>query len=705
MANISFTSTPPVPEFLRGLFMDCINGNGDINTIYGNISYQLNNYLSNTTKQNGRVLMESPTRREVAYKFICDFIEDYTIKTTENLNSDDINEYFNTWGFYWDVVRLIYLCTKHLRIESANAQFMKILDFAASKWVQQKDIINKVELYAENMLQNARNDDLLLNMGFLRQITSHVEAFAHIPGNGVAQFFERVIFATKQYYDNWAAQVQAKDAHTYAATALKKLKELDVFYNVIFSKASAAQIIHCINVSIIIGHTTVLSLEFFRLLNSGELTYEFCELIYREQSVLHTYAMVYEKYWKSVFDNHLANVPNDEEHIKCICNLLDMMQNQLSEIFKNSNVFTNAMKKSIRENINNKSRNTPIAAVEYLHSLLRKSSKIKLEDHDREIILTKVMNMMNYVDAKDLFVEHYSTKLSFRLICGDSFSDSLENSAFSLMKSNFGIEHTQKMKTMFDDIAVSNDVRSNYFKLHETNIFNPIILTKSIWKLYNSNYILPEQMSTFINAFTSYYKDIQSGRRLQWAHSASRVIISLTSQTKTPYTLTCTMEQYLVLNLFNDGYVNTSDISGRTGLDKSMISKVMDVLVGKLHILGSNKDGSKYALNRKLEDRFKSTKINCSIYGTSDSEEVKQSQETVNLQRLNLVYACIVRNMKKHKQMDNVALKIEIVSQLQHQTGITGDLIKKGIEFCIDKEFIEVAERTATNTVYKYIES
>lgn len=111
-----------------------------------------------------------------------------------------------------------------------------------------------------------------------------------------------------------------------------------------------------------------------------------------------------------------------------------------------------------------------------------------------------------------------------------SASDDVEAQLISKMKQKCGYEYTNKLQSMYQDIAVSKNLADKYRqKVKESNVplavvFDIKVLSTNAWPLTHDNNInLPIELIPVIDRFTAFYLNEFSGRKLKWSHKLSKV--------------------------------------------------------------------------------------------------------------------------------------------------------------------------------------
>jgi hypothetical protein len=102
------------------------------------------------------------------------------------------------------------------------------------------------------------------------------------------------------------------------------------------------------------------------------------------------------------------------------------------------------------------------------------------------------------------------------------------------------------------------------------------------------------------------------------------------------------------------------------------------------------------------EYRNKRQRVNINVpLRTEQKIEKESTSKAVDDDRKLEIQCCIVRVMKARKRLDHNALITETIEQLRHRFKPKVNLIKKGIDMLIEKEYMNRAEDD--NGVYEYL--
>ena len=96
-------------------------------------------------------------------------------------------------------------------------------------------------------------------------------------------------------------------------------------------------------------------------------------------------------------------------------------------------------------------------------------------DAEVDAILDKTMVVFRYIQEKDVFETYYKTHLAKRLLYGRSVSDEAEANMLGKLKVECGVQYTQKLEGMFNDMKVSADTMQAYHKYLESVQASPFL--------------------------------------------------------------------------------------------------------------------------------------------------------------------------------------------------------------------------------------
>jgi cullin 1 len=279
---------------------------------------------------------------------------------------------------------------------------------------------------------------------------------------------------------------------------------------------------------------------------------------------------------------------------------------------------------------------------------------ISCKESDPEGILKNIFSILKYLTNKDIFIETYSIKLSKRLLQNKSQCYELEKYSISLIKFEMGLVLTTKLQGMINDIISSKEYKFEHNKL------NVLVITQGLWpKQYKPNLTLPSIMAEHIKSFENYYKEISSGKRIEWFYWISTMVLDV-SLNKKKYEVHLTVPQALILMFL----IEKNDVC--TISDLEYIGLDMKYLKGILHSLSC----CKFKLVNKSTNN---NKIN------NDDTFIINNNFTSNLRKIQLPIMSIDENKvdnSKLNELRGIQIDAAIVRILKSRKIIThNDLI------------------------------
>lgn len=106
--------------------------------------------------------------------------------------------------------------------------------------------------------------------------------------------------------------------------------------------------------------------------------------------------------------------------------------------------------------------------------LLISSNFPQKTDLEVEAILDKTITIFRFISEKDVFERYYKGHLAKRLLHSRSVSDDAEHNMLTKLKIESGVQFTQKMEGMFNDIKISADTTKAYLDhVSKTTVWLP----------------------------------------------------------------------------------------------------------------------------------------------------------------------------------------------------------------------------------------
>lgn len=313
---------------------------------------------------------------------------------------------------------------------------------------------------------------------------------------------------------------------------------------------------------------------------------------------------------------------------------------------------------------------------------MKKGIKGKTEN-EVDAVLDKGITLLRYIQDKDMFERYYKRHLSRRLLMRRSISMDAERQMISKMKMEVGNSFTQKIEAMFKDMAVSEDLSSNY-KQHVARLGDPDptraelevnVLTSTMWPLESMGHsygdgearptcIFPPAVEKIKHGFEKFYLDKHSGRQLSWqANMGTADIRAYFPESKGKVKtreLNVSTYSMVILLLFNDlpagQTISCEEIQARTNIPMHDLTRNLQSLAvaPKTRVLIKQpmskevQPNDLFSFNASFYSPFTKIKIGVVSSGNKieDQDERKETEKKNNDTRTGIVEAAIVRIMK-----------------------------------------------------------
>ena len=263
------------------------------------------------------------------------------------------------------------------------------------------------------------------------------------------------------------------------------------------------------------------------------------------------------------------------------------------------------------------------------------------------------------------------------------------------------------------------------------------VLTTGYWPSQNVPVCtLPQQVQDAIEAYTKFYLDKHTGRKLSWQTSAGQAELRATfgapGQPQRRHELCVSTYQMCILLKFNKtDKLTLGQIRTATHIpDQELRRHLISLCTPKNRILkkgskgrGISSDNDTFTYNHDYSSKLKRVRIplvkETSMTSRSDSAAAAAGGDSaagqaakpnpfggsvpvsVEEDRRHLVEAAIVRIMKARKALSHNDLIAEVTKQLSIRFQPTPVFIKKRVESLIEREYLERSE--AEHRVYMYV--
>ncbi|GAA0175618.1 ubiquitin-protein ligase [Lithospermum erythrorhizon] len=383
-------------------------------------------------------------------------------------------------------------------------------------------------------------------------------------------------------------------------------------------------------------------------------------------------------------------VKEEQDFVYNVIGIHDKYLSYVNECSMNDEFFQKIFKGSFESlcNIHVAGKSGAELLAKFCDNLLKEGGSAKLSERSIEETLEKAVNLLVYIDEKDVFEEFYRNKLAWRFLSGKSADDEQESSILTKLKQNCGSWFTFKMEQMVMDLIAAKETKVG-FEVHLAEHpnqkpgidFNVTLLKTGFWpsfKSFDLKLKLPAEMVQCIQVFEKFDK-----RKLQWKFSLGTCHVNGYFDTKA-IELVATPLQAATLLLFNasdrlsflevKSQLNISEDDDVNRLLESISCPTYQIL---------NKDQDVFEFNSKFSAKERMIKI-----PPPPEYEMKAALiEAAYNDRRYAIDAAIIRIMKSRKLLEYQKLVAECVEQLKFEPG--KDLLKKRLESLIDREYLQ----------------
>ncbi|KAL8981560.1 MAG: hypothetical protein Q9177_005532 [Variospora cf. flavescens] len=407
-----------------------------------------------------------------------------------------------------------------------------------------------------------------------------------------------------------------------------------------------------------------------------------------------------------------------------VLQLKDKYDHILEKAFQGDQGLQTGFTRSFSDFINSFERSSEYLSL-FFDENMKKGIKGKTET-EVDTLLDKGITLLRYISDKDMFERYYKKHLSRRLLMKRSVSMDAERQMISKMKMEVGNTFTQRIESMFRDMALSADLTTSY-KKHVRDLgdadsqraeLDVNVLTATMWPLDamgpsrgdeggKLNCRFPPEIDRIKQSFEKFYLDKHSGRQLTWQGNMGtadlRAYFADMKSNKKTRELNVSTYCMVILLLFNDlppgNFLSYEEIQARTNIpDNELMRNLQSVAVApKTRILVKEpmskevKRDDKFYFNEKFTSQFQRIKVGVVASGNKveDRDERQETEKRVDLERGQTIEAAIVRTMKQRKELKHHQLITEVIQQLTARFSPDVNLLKKKIESLIEREYLE----------------
>ncbi|KAH8180040.1 cullin family protein [Sarocladium implicatum] len=427
-----------------------------------------------------------------------------------------------------------------------------------------------------------------------------------------------------------------------------------------------------------------------------------------------------------------------------VLRLKDKFDNITHLCFQDDLIVHSSITKSFTDFINMFHRDAEYVSL-FIDDTLRRGIKGRTEaEVDQQ--LEKAINLIRFIQDRDLFQTYYQRHLGRRLLQGKSESHDVEKQMLSRMKQELGQNFTSKFEGMFRDLETSDELTTRYrdhirmagdgsktvdliINVLTTNYWPPEIMgrTTQIGEGARMTCNYPADIERLKSSFEQFYLNDRSGRKLTWIGTTGsaemRCVFPPIPGKSGPlarerrHEITVPTFAMVVMMLFNDlgegESLSFEDIQTKTGIGNQDLQRALTsiAVAPKAKVLLKNpptksvKPGDRFTFNAAFHSKAMKIKapIVNAVSKAEDGQERQRTEEKNNQTRAHVVDAAIVRTMKSRKELSHTQLVNEVLTQLVGRFKPEVSLIKKRIEDLIVREYLERPDEDGAPSMYRYV--
>jgi cullin 2 len=297
----------------------------------------------------------------------------------------------------------------------------------------------------------------------------------------------------------------------------------------------------------------------------------------------------------------VTNINTASEFVEDLFGIYNKYKGMVQSAFSNEPQFRSGFDKAFTSVVNHcleQPYKSQELLAKYCDALLKKSAKDTNEAQVEN--LEYCVNIFQYLDEKDVFLQFYCTLLAKRLMHQPSHSMDAEETMMSRLKQVCDFEFNfTKLHRMFTDMSVSSDLTNkfcNTLKGRNEVGLNLSILQSGAWPSVQSfqavDFAVPQELDRSVKRFEDFYRTQFKDRKLFWLHSMSTVELEVHCFKK-PYTITMQAPQMALFAMFQKrNSITCLELQSATQLDAASFETYLQSLVdSKLLIVSCNEIG------------------------------------------------------------------------------------------------------------------
>ena len=345
------------------------------------------------------------------------------------------------------------------------------------------------------------------------------------------------------------------------------------------------------------------------------------------------------------------------------------------------------------------------AAAAHLTSYLTPRSETQLERH-----LAQTVELIAFVQDKDVFAHFYRKHLAKRLVLGRSSSLDAEQVVVGKLQLVGGSPFVSKLTGMLKDLLMARDVQAGFSASCGAQLpcdARVQVLTSGFWPAYKEEplAVLPAELARVVELFRTYYASRTAHRQLQWVHSLGSLELRCRFASQQRMDVTLTTHQGAALLLFNQPLAaalseppewlpSYAEVAQRLGVGEATARKHLRPLVqGKYRLLLEDAQG-RLRVNWAFTCDARQRKIRVPMMREERESEAQEERETslikISEERRYAVEASVCKIMKQTKVLAYAELCAKVVEDLRRVFWPQAQTIRKRVDDLVQRDYLVV---------------
>ncbi|KAI7897480.1 cullin 4 [Cokeromyces recurvatus] len=661
-------------------------------------------------------------KSEKLYEALVREIEQYTLEIQKSLvplNREllvRLNSSWNTYCHHLTVIRTVFMALDRTYI-LPKTKFQSIIELG--KGIFSKNIMDIEEfrnVVVAEVLQLIKldRDSKIVDVKLIHDILQIMIELSYYSSD----FENRFLTSTNNYYKEEANElINALSVSDYIQHASIRLQEesQDRIQNYLDNRTKRSLTHAVVDQLIYKKASKIIEKGFNSILDNNlvEPLKLFYELLGQSEE-MNLLRKAFADYIKRQGAALIKDPKNDPTMIPSLLKFKKKMDRILEYCFHHDESLMNVSKESFEYFINTRGNKPAEMLAKYIDSRLKisiKKQRMNVTEVDLAV-LDSALTLFRYIQTKDTFEAYYKRFLAKRLLLDRSISQETEKHVLEVLKLECGHEFTKNFENMFKDIQVSNDLAIAFkdYEKHQSRMpMNVKVIAQAFWPTFPVSKIkLPPNMQASQRLYEEFYTSKFNGRKLNWQNSLSSLAI-VAHYPKGNKEIVLSLLQAIILLLFNDTrkkLYTFSEIQAATGLENKDLSSLLASLSTETYPLIKKTTSTtstitpqdSFQYNLEFESPNVRIRIPAAVFEQA-TDEHKEVEEKVQVNRKHQLEAAIVRIMKAKKTLSHSALINEIFTQMKYP--VDANDIKKRIEALIERDYL--ARDINDNSLYNYI--